>query len=114
MKKYFIFGVALTLIAPLSFSASISGRSVIKAIYTYGADTSYQNEVVIQLKYPIQNCASGFWMSDVDSLENKKMISILLSAFHTESTVYLAGDDSKRWAGSGGEYCKLSTVGIER
>lgn len=37
--------------------------------------------------------------------------ALLLSAYHAQATMRIAGEDSQLWLGSGGQYCRITFVG---
>ena len=98
----------------LSFNTlAESHTSTITAMYTYGEDVTYQNDIAIKVAVPLAGCEAGFWLKSTDNLANKNMSAFLISAFHANTKVYFAVYTNQIWAGSTpAKYCKIHSVGL--
>jgi len=78
--------------------------TTITSIVSY---TKFGNgDVRISVANPATNCDAGFWLSPADPGFNANL-SVLLSAYHSKSTVTLNGEDTQIWTGSVNKHCRL-------
>lgn len=112
MKKYII-GCMLMALSLNTLGASVSTTTTITAMYTYGEDSPYQNDIAIKVATPLAGCEAGFWLKSTDNLANRNMSALLISAFHANTKVYFAVYSNQTWGGSTpGKYCKIHSMGL--
>ncbi len=113
MNKFFPL-FALLLSVNLNAGTVVTSTSITN-MYTYTA-TGVADDIVLTVETHITGCESGFWLSGADAKAHAFIPALLLSAFHTGTTVYFSvyDDVDKHWAGSGGKFCKINLVGLEK
>jgi hypothetical protein len=84
--------------------------STITKLYSYtqlgGGD------IIVAVADPPTGCPQGFWLSPDDD-GFKTTYGVLLSAFHTEATVRISGEDTLLWSGSAGAFCRMTFAGLD-
>lgn len=101
------------LMSTLAYGGNVTTTTTINNMYTYGEDVTHQNnDLIIVVANPVAGCEAGFWVSANDIANNNNISAFALSAFHASAKVYVAGDTDKRWSGSSGNYCKLTSIGL--
>ena len=109
--------VLLIALSPVIVNAgNTTTTTKIKSLHTYGEDTGQlNNTIVIGTVSSTPGCESGFYISANDSNNNKNIMSLLLSAYHADSSVYIAGYThvlGPRPAYD--KYCKAHSVGLKK
>ncbi|WP_129777620.1 hypothetical protein [Peristeroidobacter soli] len=101
--------IALLLVALLPCSTFATVRETITTIDRINALLQYGGgDIVIDVDTPVSGCTKGFWMSPSDDPGFKTAYALLLSAYHTQTSVRLQGEDTQLWSGSGSLYCRLT------
>ncbi len=111
-KIVFLFVLLLS----VNLNAGTVGTSTsITNMYVYTA-AGVADDITLTVETHIAGCESGFWLSGADAKAHAFMPALLLSAFHTGATVYfnVYDDVDKHWIGSGGKYCKINLLGLEK
>lgn len=95
-------------------AGTINASTSITNLYTY-TDSYIANDIVIEVETTKAGCEAGFWLSGNDAKENAFIPALLLSAYHTGTSVYFSALDgeSNRWVGSSGSYCKIKMLGLQ-
>jgi len=90
-----------------------SGKTTITKIVSYtGAvdtDNSTRGDMLILTVTAPAGCTSGFWLHP-SNVGYNNTLSVLLSAFHTKSTVSINADDTKLLPDTGGKFCRIDSV----
>lgn len=100
-------------------AASVVEISKITSLYTYGTysnnDTRYRNDIVVKIESPPEGCDAGFYVSADDSQNNPTMVSFLLSAFHSKTSVRISGYSDQLWDGSqSSKFCRINNISLMR
>ena len=101
-KVLIVAGVVL-----LSFNCLAAERSAtgtIKRFITYESGA-----VFVSLSTNGTICTWGYWLGQ-DSLGYKGIVSALLAAYHSKSSIAIYGDNNKRWTGSSNPTCKIVSI----
>ena len=112
MKKLLISTFILMSISNLVFASEASIKTTISAIQSY---PDYGNgDVVFSISTPSDIC-KGYWLSP-NSKGYAANLSLLLSAYHASSKVYVYGltEQSNKWPGSSTKHCKLYSVRLTK
>lgn len=100
--------ILVSAVLPCSaFATQKETISTISRLYTYTQFGS--GDIVVQLADAAPGC-TGFWLSPADD-GFKSVYALLLAAYHSGSTIRIAGDDAQIWTGSGDSYCKMTFAG---
>jgi hypothetical protein len=103
--------ILVSILAPGSgFATQQESISTITHLYAY---TQYGGgDVVVQVASSAPVCTKGFWLSPDDD-GFKSTYALLLSAYHTQSLIRIAGDDTQIWSGSTDVYCRMTFAGMD-
>jgi len=96
------------LLVTLNVQAGVTtGVTTIGDIYTY-ADNE---DVIFTVNIDVNGC-TGFWL-EASNLGFRNQLSVLLSAYHASSPIYVYGDESKTFSGSSDKYCRLTILKLQ-
>mgnify|MGYP000229215647 CR=1 FL=1 len=100
------------LLVAMFFSVAASADYVkatnayISKVSTYGSG-SVAGDVTFKISSPVAGCDDGYYLDD-DLSGKEEVLSIVLSAFHTNAKVDVHGYNTPRWSGSSaGAFCKV-------
>ena len=116
MKKFIFLAIY-----SLSFVSSIC---LADANYISGTETEITNissyatggvtgDVRILVKNTVAGCEAGYYVNS-DNSGKESILSIALSAFHTNAKVLINAYDSPRWSGSSNNYCLIEGIDIRK
>ena len=108
------FAVVLSLFL-MSFHASsaivVTKASKISSINSY---SSFPNgDTLIQVDSPHAECPGGLWLK-IDDIGFSKNMSIVLSAFHSQSNIIFYADTTRVWGHSPAAYCYATQIKLVR
>lgn len=83
--------------------------TTITRIYSY--TTFGGGDVMVEVTTPATGCAKGFWLRATDP-GFKATFALLISSYHTQSTVRVGGEDTELWTGSGSVYCRMTFAAV--
>ena len=116
MKKLLISTFILMLNSNLVFASETSIKATISTIQSYPdyGKGSRKGDVIFSISTPSDIC-KGYWLSP-DSDGYNANLSLLLSAYHASSKVYVYGltEQSNKWAGSNTQHCKLYSIRLTK
>ena len=104
------------LVLLLFFSSIANGaiQSTTSKIDTIGTYSTFGNgDVVFQLDTQTTGCEGGFWLRESDPGFNSNL-SLLLSAFHADTTLSLAAHTDQLWTGSATKYCRIDWLKLSK
>lgn len=107
---YFLFVILLSSSAYSANEVSaISKVNTILSVSEYG-----QGDVIFKMDENGTQCTHGYWLRPSDpGFESN--LSVVLSAFHSQSNLRVIGQDHAIWTGSSAyTYCHVSNISLRR
>jgi len=93
-------------------SVVVSPITKLSEINSYSG--SIDGDTLIKVDTPHSSCPGGYWLKITD-LGFEKNISILLSAFHTQSNLMIRANNESKWPHSpNNAYCRISQIQLFR
>jgi len=104
----------LTIVLSVSFQFAYAAdiHTKIDYIYTYPDDVAnYGGDIALKVTPSPSDCPMGFFIKkSTTSLWYKNVLTISLAAKHAKANLRLIGTP-ENWAGGGGVWCRLTTIG---
>ncbi|MBQ4850270.1 hypothetical protein [Pseudoalteromonas sp. MMG012] len=107
MKLFILASITLLLSVQAFASVKSSSSSTVKTVITYSQHGG--GDVVFKISNSEISCADGYWLKKIDP-DFEANLSVLLSAYHSKSTVITGGHDVQIWTGSTSKYCLLYSI----
>ena len=99
-------------------ASAIAGNTAVTTkidkLYSYSEQSGVDGDIAIKISNPPAGCEGGYWLRKADTLGYKNTMSFLLSAFHSQTTVILSGNNNELWPGSSTKYCRLDQIALTK
>jgi hypothetical protein len=100
-----IISVLISLASVFSISIEMSPKGSIARLITYET-----GDVFVSLSQNTVSCSWGFYLDIASTPGYESLLSTLLSAYHTQATVYIRADENNLWSGSSNPTCKIYSI----
>ena len=90
-------------------AAATEGSALSKIEQLYSFSESGGGDVTVRLSENGSICA-GYWLKKTDP-GFQANLSMIIAAYHAKSDIVITGHTDQIWAGSGGKYCHVYSVG---
>ncbi len=114
MKKLFLFIFTISL-----FTSSICSAEYVRGVVTEITNISAYStgsvtgDIRIVVKDSVTGCQAGYYVNS-ENPGKSSILSIALSAFHTNTKVLINAYDSPRWSGSSHDYCLIEGIDLAK
>ena len=94
----------------------VAESATITALTSYSEQGNFDGDIFITLASTPAGCPGGYWLRHADTPGYRNTVAFLVSAFHANAPVRLAGynDPPNVWAGNGAVTCRVDQVGLTR
>ncbi|WP_444997518.1 hypothetical protein [Aliikangiella sp. IMCC44359] len=104
--------IGLSIVCGNTFAGNTTVTTKIDKLYSYAEQGIFDGDIAILISNPPVGCEGGYWLRKADTLGYKNTLSFLLSAFHSQTTVSLSGNNNELWSGSSNKYCRLDQIAL--
>jgi hypothetical protein len=99
-----------TLLVPM-VGAAVERETQATIVKLYSYTQFGGGDIMVEVSTPATGCTKGFWVSAADP-GYKATYALLLSAYHTQETLRIGGEDTQLWTGSNQVYCRMTFAGL--
>ncbi len=110
MKSIFV--IFLIVVSWTVKAGNTTVTTTIDKLYSYAEQGVFDGDIAILISNAPAGCEGGYWLRKADTLGYQNTLSFLLSAFHSQTTVSLSGNNHEIWHGSSAKYCRLDQIAL--
>ena len=95
------------IVTNVSFANEKSPKGTIKRLVAYSLYSA--GDMLVSLQTNGSVCSNGYFI-DKNTIGYENILSMLLSAYHAKTPIYITGDEGNKWGGSSKPTCHILSV----